>query len=235
MVKIRIKPKIIVGVQETISERQRDTREIQEECCDEIRNLRCEMETMKTAMDEMRRHMNEMQLQLKLQNGRHSHDGRCARAYSNSDSCDGLKCDGDKSAASDFSEWASGLELTLHDLEAMFESSDVIDWASKFIVADLKQRSGHPYPLCAIKGSRNELLMYDKCAWKKMTDQEFASTIVNKMFKKLLAVFTAWKNENYNRILTSEHFSTLYHSNYARILSFNENASKLKTKLFHML
>jgi|DEB19_MinimDraft_3_1074340.scaffolds.fasta_scaffold71308_2 hypothetical protein len=229
MVKIRIKPKIVA------QERQRETREIQEECCDEIQNLRCEMEMMKTAMDEMRRHMNEMQLQLKLQNGRHSHDGRCARAYSNSDSCDRLKCDGDKSAASDFSEWASGLELTLHDLEAMFESSDVIEWASKFIVADLNQRSGHPYPLCAIKGSRNELLMYDKCAWKKMTDQEFASTIVNKMFKKLLAVFTAWKNENYNRILTSEHFSTLYHSNYARILSFNENASKLKTKLFHML
>jgi hypothetical protein len=236
MVKIRIKPKII-GVQETMSERQRDTREIQEECCDEIRNLRCEMEMMKTAMDEMRRHMNE--LQLKLQNGRHSRDGRCARAYSNSnsnsDSRDGLKCDGDKSAASDFSEWANGLELTMQDLETMFESSDVIDWASKFIIADLKQRSGHPYPLCAIKGSRNELLMYDKCAWKKITDREFASTIVNKVFKNLLAVFTAWKNENYNRILTSEHFSTLYHSNYARILSFNENASKLKIKLFHML
>jgi hypothetical protein len=233
MVKIRIKPKIIA------QERQRETREIQEECYDEIRNLRCEMEMMKTAMDEMRRHMNELQLQLKLQNGRHSHDGRCARAYSNSDSNsdsrDGLKCDGDKSAASDFSEWASGLELTLHDLEAMFESSDVIDWASKFIVADLKQRSGHPYPLCAIKGSRYELLMYDKCAWKKMTDQEFVSTIVNKVFKNLLAVFTAWKNENYNRILKSEHFSTLYHSNYARILSFNENASKLKMKLFHIL
>ena len=229
MVKIRIKPKIIA------QERQRETREIQEECYDEIRNLRCEMEMMKTAMDEMRRHMNEMQLQLKLQNGRHSHDGRCARAHGHSDGCDGLKCDGDKSAASDFSEWAGGLELTLHDLEAMFESSDVVDWASKFIVADLKQRSGHPYPLCAIKGSRNELLMYDKCAWKKMTDQEFASTIVNKMFKNLLAVFTAWKNENYNRILTSEHFSTLYHSNYARILSFNENVSKLKMKLFHAL
>ena len=79
------------------------------------------------------------------------------------------------------------------------------------------------------------MLMYDNDAWKKMTDQEFASTIVNKMFKKLLAVFTEWKNENYNRILTSEQFSTLYHSNYARILSFNENASKLKTKLFHAL
>jgi hypothetical protein len=79
------------------------------------------------------------------------------------------------------------------------------------------------------------MLMYDKDAWKKIADQEFASTLVNKVFKKLLAAFTAWKNENYNKILTSEHFSTLYHSNYARILSFNENASKLKTKLFHTL
>jgi len=111
----------------------------------------------------------------------------------------------------------------------------MVGWACKFIVADLKQRISRPYPICAIKGSRNEMLMYDNDAWKKMTDQEFASTIVNKIFKKLLAVFTEWKNENYNRILTSEQFSTLYHSNYARILSFNENASKLKTKLFHAL
>jgi hypothetical protein len=119
----------------------------------------------------------------------------------------------------------------------MFESSDVVDWASKFIVADLKQQCGHPYPLCAIKGSRNEMLTYhgDAGAWEKMTDQEFASTFVKNVFKKLLATFTQWKNENYNKILTSEHFSTLYHSNYARILSFNENASKLKTKLFHAL
>jgi hypothetical protein len=141
----------------------------------------------------------------------------------------------ENSAASDFGEWANGLKLTRKDLEMMFESGDVVDWASKFIIADLKQRSGHPYHLCAIKGSRNELLIYDKNAWKKMTDQEFELIIVNKVFKNLLAVFTAWKNENYNRILTSEHFSTLYHSNYARILSFNENASKLKTRLFHAL
>ena len=79
------------------------------------------------------------------------------------------------------------------------------------------------------------MLIYDQGVWKKMADQEFSSTIMNKMFKKVLAVFTAWKNENYNKILTSEHFSTLYHSNYARILSFNENASKLKMKLFHVL
>ena len=176
---------------------------------------------MKMSMDEMRRHMNEMQLQ--LQSDHH-------RCHINVN----LDHNGEKSA-SDFGEWVGGLEVTRQDLETMFECSDVVDWASKFIVADLKQRSSHPYPLCAIKGSRNEMLMYDKGVWKKMADQEFSSTIMNKMFKKLLAAFTAWKNENYNRILTSEQFSTLYHSNYARILSFNENASKLKTKLFNVL
>jgi hypothetical protein len=230
MVKIRIKPKIVVGtIETTTNERERGRergRERQEECCDEIRSLRCEMDTMnaamnemKAAMDEMKAAMNEMRLR-----GSCDDDRRCHR--SNHDH---------EKSGSDFGEWASGLEVTRQDLEAMFESSDLVDWASKFIVADLKQRSGHPYPLCAIKGSKNELLMYCGGAWKKIADQEFASTIVNKVFKKLLAVFTAWKNENYNRILTSEHYSTLYHSNYARILSFNENASKLKTKLFHAL
>lgn len=224
MVKIRIKPKIVEALETTTTtttnERRRE-RERQEECCDEIRNLRCELEMMKMSMDEMRRHMNEMQLQ--LQSDHH-------RCHINVN----LDHNGEKSAG-DFGEWVGGLEVTRQDLETMFECSDVVDWASKFIVADLKQRSSHPYPLCAIKGSRNEMLIYDKGAWKKIADQEFLSTLVNKMFKKLLAVFTEWKNENYNRILTSEQFSTLYHSNYARILSFNENASKLKTKLFNVL
>ena len=229
MVKIRIKPKIIgpktIGdLDTTTNERQREReRERQEECCDEIQSLRCELEIMKTTMYEMRRDMNEMQLQ--LQSDHH-------RCHINVN----LDHNSEKSAG-DFGEWVSGLGVTRQDLETMFECSDVVDWASKFIVADLKQRSSHPYPLCAIKGSRNEMLTYhgDAGAWEKMTDQDFASTFVNKVFKKLLAVFTQWKNENYNKILTSEHFSTLYHSNYARILSFNENASKLKTKLFHVL
>ena len=224
MVKIRIKPKIVVGTMDaTTNERERER---EEECCDEIRNLRCEMDEMKTAMDEMKRQMDEM----RLRGGYHScddhHYHRFKHDHENS---------ANEKSGSDFGEWASGLEVTRQDLETMFESSDLVDWASKLIVADLKQRSGHPYPLCAIKGSKNELLTYCGGAWKKIADQEFASTIVNKVFKKLLAVFTAWKNENYNRILTSEHYSTLYHSNYARILSFNENASKLKTKLFHVL
>lgn len=226
MVKIKIKPKII-GDLETSRGRQRDTRERQEECCDEIQSLRFELEMMKTTVYEMRRDMNEMRLQ--LQSGHHSCDVRS--------NCINVNVDHDdyEKSASDFRDWIGGLELTLHDLEAMFESKDMVDWASRFIVADLKQRSSRPYPIAAIKGSRNEMLIYDQGVWKKMADQEFSSTIMNKMFKKVLAVFTAWKNENYNKILTSEHFSTLYHSNYARILSFNENASKLKTKLFHVL
>jgi len=213
-VKIRIKPK-------TVEERKVER---QEECCAEIQSLRCEMEIMKTTMDEIKRQMNQM-----------LRSGGCTKNRDNRDNRDSHHSS--ETSASDFGEWTSGLEVTRQDLETMFESSDVVDWASKFIVADLKQQCGHPYPLCAIKGSRNEMSTYhgDAGAWEKMTDQEFASTFVNKVFKKLLAVFTQWKNENYNKILTSEHFSTLYHSNYARILSFNENASKLKTKLFHAL
>lgn len=216
VMKIKIKPKVSHVSHELMNER---ASERQQEYCDEIRNLRCELETMKMAMDEMRQHMSEMQMQIRS-GGSNNPDHANMNSHT---------------SAIDFGEWMNGLELTLQDLEVMFESKDVVDWASKFIVADLRQRSVHPYSLCAIKGSRNDLLIYDKHAWKKMTDQEFLSTIMNKMFKKLLAVFTAWKNENYNKILTSEHFSTLYHSNYARILSFNENASKLKTVLFHLL
>ena len=226
MVKIKIKPKteIVAALDERLKERQ-------DAYCEEIRNLRCELEMMKTAMDEMKRHMNEIQVQMQLQSGYNSNNGRYGRADINA--CGSMS--NGNSAESDFSGWISGLELTLQDLEKMFESNDLVDWASKFIVEDLKQRSGNPYPICAIKGSKNEMIIYDNNVWRKMTDHEFSSIIMNKMFKKLLGVFTAWKNENYNRILTSEQFSTLYHSNYARILSFNENPSKLKMKLFHML
>jgi len=230
--KIRINPKKIRGSgsaevcenSERMNERQR---EIQEVYCDEIRNLRCEIETMKTAMDEMRQQMNEMRLNF-----------QSVRPFDNSITAT-VPSSTNHSLEKPlryFEEWINGLEITAQDLEILFDSKDAVEWASKFIVTDLKQRSSHPYPLCAIKGSRNELLMYDKeCAWKKMTDQEFASTVVKTVFKKLIAVFTEWKNENYSKILTSERFSTLYHSNYARILSFNENVSKLKTKLFHEL
>jgi hypothetical protein len=230
MVKIRIKPKIEIveaGIEIT-NERQRER---QEDYCEEIRSLRCEVEMMKTTMDEMREYINEMQMQMQMQMQVQSGDS--CRTYSRiRNYMNGTKCE---NSVNDFGEWTNGLDIMLKDMETMFESKDIVDWASKFIVADLKQKNSHPYPICAIRGSRNEMIVYDKNMWRKMTDDEFLSTIVNKMFKKLLAVFTQWKNENYNRILTSEHFSTVYHSNYARILSFNENASKFKTRLFHML
>lgn len=215
-VKINIKPKIV-------SKEIKEERDIIIQDYDEIQNMRREIEWMKMTMNEMTREMNEMrrgmnEMSNKLEFQKVGEIVNCS-----------------KDVVSDFDKWSSELELTLQDLEMMFECNDIIEWASKFIVADLKKRSGHPHPLCAVKGSKCELLIYGNNAWKKMSDQEFASTVVNKVFKKLLSVFTAWKNENYSRILTSEHFSTLYHLNYARILSFNENASKLKIRLFREL
>jgi len=210
IVKIKIKPK-------TISKEIKEEREICIQDYDEIESMRREIEWMKMTMNEMRRDMNEMSRKLEFQKV-----GEIVNCSS-------------ENVVSDFDKWTSELELTLQDLEMMFECNDIIEWASKFIVADLKKRSTHPHPLCAVKGSKSELLIYGNNAWKKMSDQEFSSTVVNKVFKKLLSVFTAWKNENYTRILTSEHFSTLYHLNYARILSFNENALKLKMKLFREL
>ena len=221
-VRIKIRPKKVA----VDNDKETKDREIERQHCygDEIQSLRCELETMKMTMNEMRRAMNEMSMKLEFQKFNHGHSHGHSEFVTHRGN-----------SSNEFGEWISGLEITRQDLEAMIESNDVIEWASKFIVADVKQRSIYPHPLCALKGSKNELLIYDGGAWKKMTDQEFLSSVVNKMFKNLLAVFTAWKNEHYNRILTSEHFSTLYHSNYARILSFNENASKLKMKLFHAL
>ena len=46
---------------------------------------------------------------------------------------------------------------------------------------------------------------------------------IGKFTNNVMIIDVQPENENYNKILTSEHFSTLYHSNYARILSFNEN------------
>ena len=229
MVKIKIKPKTVMEV-EPVDERQRE-RERQEDLCDEVRSLRCELEMMKAAMDEMKRNMNEMQSRMQMQM-----QSRIDVEMSVKNNHAHIHNDGHyEKSVIDLDEWINGLELTLQDLEMMFECKDMIEWASKFIVTDLKQRMIQPHPISVIKGSRNEMIVCDKNVWRKLTDEEFLTRIVNKVFKKLLAVFTAWKNENYNRILKSEQFSTLYHSNYARILSFNENASKLKMKLFHIL
>jgi Txe/YoeB family toxin of Txe-Axe toxin-antitoxin module len=217
MTKIRIKPKL----------RQVDIinpveRERQEDCCDEIGKLRCEMEMMKSEMAEMKQYLREIQ---KKEEIRRITDGGEVEVG-------GI---GGNNSSSDFSEWINGMEMVPEDLEKMFQSKDIIDWACHFIMDDLIKKKMNPYPICSIKGSKNEILVYDSKRWRKISDNELFTKLTDKLFKKILKIFTQWKNDNYSRILTSEHFATMYHSNYARILSFNENFSKLKLKLFHVL
>lgn len=216
MTKIRIKPKL----------RQVDIinpveRERQEDCCDEIGKLRCEMEMMKSEMAEMKQYLREIQKKEEIR--RITDDSQV------------VMIGGKQGDVSDFSEWINGMEMMSEDLETLFQSKDIIEWACHFIMGDLNKKKMHPYPICSIKGSKNEILVYDSKRWRKISDNELFTKLTDKLFKKILKIFTQWKNDNYSRILTSEHFATMYHSNYARILSFNENFSKLKLKLFHVL
>jgi hypothetical protein len=135
----------------------------------------------------------------------------------------------------DFVEWVDALEITSEDLEKLFNSKDICDWACRFVVDDLKKKSFEHVPICSIKGSKSDILIYISKNWTKFTDEEFSVQFVNKIFKKLLRSFTDWKNENYKLIMMNDKVGSVYHTNNARILSFNENATKLKLKLFNAL
>jgi hypothetical protein len=135
----------------------------------------------------------------------------------------------------DFVEWVDALEITSEDLEKLFNSKDICDWACSFVVDDLKIKSFEHVPICSIKGSKSDILIYISKNWTKLTDQELSVQFVNKIFKKLLRAFTDWKNENYKLIMMNDKVGSVYHTNNARILSFNENATKLKLKLFNAL
>ena len=135
----------------------------------------------------------------------------------------------------DFVEWVDALEITSEDLEKLFNSKDICDWACSFVVDDLKRKSFENVPICSIKGSKSDILIYISKNWTKLTDEEFSVQFVNKIFKKLLRTFTDWKNENYRSIMMNDKVGSIYHTNNARILSFNENATKLKLKLFNAL
>lgn len=228
MTKIRIKPKLrqddIINPVEREREQQQER---QEDCCDEIRKLRCEIETMKTEMAEMKQYLREIQ---KKEEIRRITDGGEVGVGTR-----GGIHSSDFADSADFSEWVNGFEMVSEDLENLFQSKDIIDWACHFIIGNLNKKKINPYPICSIKGSKNEILVYDSKRWRKISDNELFTKLTDKLFKKILKIFTQWKNDNYSRILTSEHFATMYHSNYARILSFNENFSKLKLKLFHIL
>ena len=135
----------------------------------------------------------------------------------------------------DFVEWINTLEITSEDLEKLFNSKDVCDWACSFVVDDLNKKSFECVPICSIKGSKSDILIYTSNRWTKLTDEELSVQFVNKLFKKLLRSFTDWKNDNYKLIMANDKIGSIYHTNNARILSFNENATKLKLKLFHAL
>jgi len=135
----------------------------------------------------------------------------------------------------DFVEWVDALEITSEDLEKLFNSKDICDWACSFVVGDLKKKSFEHVPICSIKGSKSDILIYNSKNWTKLTDEDFSVQFVNKIFKKLLRSFTDWKNENYKLIMMNDKVGSIYHTNNARILSFNENATKLKLKLFNAL
>ena len=135
----------------------------------------------------------------------------------------------------DFVEWVDALEITSEDLEKLFNSKDICDWACSFVVDDLKKKSFEHVPICSIKGSKSDILIYISKNWMRLTDEELSVQFVNKIFKKLLRAFTDWKNENYKLIMMNAKIGSVYHTNNARILSFNENATKLKLKLFNAL
>ena len=135
----------------------------------------------------------------------------------------------------DFIEWVNTLEITPADLERLFNSKDICDWACNLIINNLNKKSFEHVPICSIKGSKNDILIYSSNRWMKPTDEELSHQFVNKLFKKLLRSFTDWKNENYKLIIMNDKIGTIYHTNNARILSFNENTVKLKHKLFHAL
>ena len=135
----------------------------------------------------------------------------------------------------DFVEWVDALKITSEDLERLFKSKDVCDWACSFVIDDLNKKTFEHIPICSIRGSKSDILIYISKNWTKLTDEELSVQFVNKIFKKLLRSFTDWKNDNYKSIMMNDKIGSIYHTNNARILSFNENTTKLKLKLFHAL
>ena len=207
-IKIIPKPKPLVPIDE--KEHARDMEIINLK--DDISNLKKELMDFKTQFEYFKQEMQQSQSQSQEQQ---------------SQSQRGCSCD--------FVEWINTLEITSEDLEKLFNSKDVCDWACTFVVDDLKKKSFEHIPICSIKGSKSDILIYTSNRWTKLTDQELSVQFVNKLFKKLLRSFTDWKNDNYKLIMVNDKIGSIYHTNNARILSFNENSTKLKLKLFHAL
>ena len=201
------------------------TSEISETNCYDDYNNACEIKELKDDIFNLKKELIELKTQFdifKQQQQLWSHQSQQSQQSQHFCSCD-------------FIEWVNTLEITIADLERLFKSKDICDWACNFIVDDLKKKSFEHVPICSIKGSKSDILIYTSNSWTKPTDEELSVQFVNKLFKKLLRSFTDWKNENYKLIMMNDKIGTVYHTNNARILSFNENTVKLKHKLFHAL
>jgi len=210
-IKIIPKPKPLVPIDE--KEHARDMEIINLK--DDISNLKKELMDFKTQFEYFKKELQQSQQQSQQSQQQSQHSQR------------GCSCD--------FVEWINTLEITSEDLEKLFNSKDVCDWACSFVVDDLNKKSFECVPICSIKGSKSDILIYTSNCWTKLTDEELSLQFVNKLFKKLLRSFTDWKNDNYKLIMANDKIGSIYHTNNARILSFNENATKLKLKLFHAL
>ena len=209
-IKIIPKPKPLVPIDEKEDARDMEIMNLK----DDISNLKKELMDFKTQFEYFKKEMQQSQQSQEQQSQEQQSQRGC--------SCD-------------FVEWINTLEITSEDLEKLFNSKDVCDWACSFVVDDLNKKSFECVPICSIKGSKNDILIYTSNRWTKLTDEELSVQFVNKLFKKLLRSFTDWKNDNYKLIMVNDKIGSIYHTNNARILSFNENATKLKLKLFNAL
>lgn len=236
MKKIKIKPKPkSIPPNDSITTITTSTSEISEtngyddnvweikELKDDIFNLKKELIELKTQFDIFKQQQQQMQQQMQQQTQQQSQQ----QSQQQTQSQHFCSCD--------FIEWVNTFEITPADLERLFNSKDICDWACNLIINDLNKKSFEHVPICSIKGSKNDILIYTSNRWMKPTDEELSHQFVNKLFKKLLRSFTDWKNENYKLIMMNDKIGTIYHTNNARILSFNENTVKLKHKLFHAL
>jgi hypothetical protein len=227
MKKIKIKPKLkpndFVTTTSAISEINVHDDNVSEikELKDDIFNLKKELIELKSQFEIFKQYQSQNQSH-QQQSQNQSHQQQSQQQLQHFCNCD-------------FIEWANELEIKVEDLEKLFKSKDICDWACNLIVDNLNKKSFEHIPICSIKGSKNDILIYTSNRWMKLTDEELSLQFVNKLFKKLLRSFTDWKNENYKLIIMNEKIGTIYHTNNARILSFNENTVKLKHKLFHAL
>ena len=215
-------PPLIVPLVVTSEDKEKEKEDARDT---EIINLKCEIANMKKELMDLK---TQFEYFIKQSQQQQSQQQQFQQQQSQQQQFQrGCSCD--------FVEWVDTLEIKSDDLEKLFQSKDVCDWACTFVIDDLKKKSFEYVPICSIKGSKSDILIHVSKNWTKLTDEELSVQFVNKIFKKLLRSFTDWKNDNYKLIMMNDKIASIYHTNNARILSFNENATKLKLKLFHAL